>query len=228
MTKILIAIRCCHSRQDYAQAQRETWLKNSSVDYKIFYGDGHHELKDDEVQLLVPDDYDHVLLKAWRMIEWAYEQGYDFIFKCDDDVYAFPDRLASSDYVNWDFVGGESFGIDGKRLFRYVNDRTAPGGAYWLSRKAMEAVLGVMGHGDGEERWMAEVLSKQNIRVHIDSRTGCYGNLPVGSYEFLHGSLPKESEVIALYEFNPDEMRAEHEQWRNGTRKFPTDYTGRF
>lgn len=227
--KILIAIRCCHSRQDYANAQRKTWLKNSPVDYKIFYGDGHHELLDDEVQLSVPDDYDHVVTKAQKMFEWAVEHDYDFIAKADDDVYAFPHRFLASDYTKWDFVGGESFGIDEhRRLFKYWNDRIAPGGFYCLSKKAMQTLISVKGPGDGEERWIAEVLSKQGIKVHLDDRTGCYGNLKPDSYEFINASLPKESEVIALYEFSPEEMVVEHDQWLNGTRKFPVDSKGRF
>lgn len=217
---------CCHARQDFAEASRQTWINNiQGADYKIFYGRGNHPLKFDEVQLDAPDDYYHLITKIYEIVKWAFAHGYDYILKCDDDVYVLPDRLIASNLRKWDFVGGESFGIDeNNRLFRYQGGVLAPGGAWWLSRKAMQAVLSFERPEEGaDEPWVASALKQHGIQVHIDARIGCYGNLPYGDYEFVNCYLPKELEVIAEYEFNPAQMIANHQQWKTGTRILPKE-----
>jgi len=221
-------VKCCHARQDYADASRQTWIKDiHGLDYKIFYGHGHHELKSDEVQLDVPDGYQDLCSKIHEMIRWAYEQGYDYLFQVDDDTYVLPDRLLASDFKNHDFVGGESFGIDEhRRIFRYEGGVNASGPGFWLSRKAMQIVLGYQrpGHESPDEPWLGWVLRTNGTRVKSTPRLGCYGNLPLGggSYEFKSGTtLPEETEIIAEWEFDPQGMAAIHEQWKSGTRRLP-------
>lgn len=224
--KILIAIMCCHERQEYAEASRQTWIKDiRGADYKIFYGRGNHDLKDDEIQLDVPDGYYNLITKIYGIVQWAYSHGYDYILKCDDDVYVLPARLVSSDFSKYDFIGGESFGIDEcNRLFRYQNTVLAPGGCWWLSRKSMQAMLSRPQPGEGaDEPWVADVLKNSGIPVRIDNRIGCYGNIPEGSYEFVHCSLPNASSIIASYEYNPAEMLAEHDKWKIGIRTMPSE-----
>lgn len=227
MNKILIAIKCCHAQQDFAEASRKTWIQNvRGMDYKVFYGQGQHELKSDEVQLDVPDGYEDLCIKIHEMIRWAYEQGYEYLFQVDDDTYVHPDRLLVSDFRNHDFVGGESFGIDEyRRIFRYQGGVNASGPGFWLSRKAMEIVLGFPrpGHAHPDEPWLGWVLRTKGTKVRIDARLGCYGNLPLdgGSYEFVNCSLPEEKQIIAEWEYNPKQMVEIHQQWMAAKRRLP-------
>lgn len=232
---------CCYARRDFAEASRQTWIKNiQGADYKIFYGHGlsgrrrtddivepgFYEPAFDEIQLDVPDGYMDVCTKIHEIIRWAYEQGYDYLFKVDDDTYVLPDRLLASDFTNHDFVGGESFGIDEhKRLFKYQGGVNASGPGFWLSRKSMEIVLRYPrpGHASPDEPWLGWIMRSNGTQVKADSRMGCYGNLPLdgGSYEFCHCTLPEEKHIIAEWEYNPEKMLAIHEQWENKTRRLP-------
>jgi hypothetical protein len=226
--KILIAIKCCHARQDFAEASRQTWIKKipSGIDYRVFYGHGQHELKPDEVQLDVPDGYLDLCTKIHEMIRWTYDHGYDFLFQVDDDTYVLPDRLFLSDFRSHDFVGGESFGIDEyQRIFRYVGGVNASGPGFWLSRKSMEIVLRYPrpAHANPDEPWLGWVLRTNGTRVKQTPRLGCYGNIPKdgGHYEFVNCTLPEEKEIIAEWEYGPQEMLAIHREWESGTRRLP-------
>lgn len=239
--KILIAIMCCHSRRDFAEASRQTWIKDiQGADYKIFYGYGpsgsrrnenvqlvnERELKPDEVLLDVPDNYLDICAKIHEIIRWAFEQGYDHLFKVDDDTYVRPDRLLASDFKDYDFVGGESFGIDEhSRLFRYQGGVNPSGPGFWLSRKAMQIAVSFPrpGHAYPDEPWLGWVMRSNGTNVHMDARLGCYGNLPMNgeTFEFVHCNLPKEETIIAEWEFSPEKMLAVHEQWKTGTRRLP-------
>lgn len=231
---------CCHARQDFAEASRQTWIKDiQGADYKIFYGRGisgrrrnedvselSHELESDEVELDVPDGYLDVCIKIHEIIRWAYEQGYDYLFKVDDDTYVRPEKLIASNFKDYDFIGGESFGIDSNnRLFRYLGGVNASGPGFWLSRKSMGLVLKYPrpGHAHPDEPWLGWVLRSQGTRVKQDDRLGCYGCLPTDGkgYEFVYCNLPKEENIIAEWEYTPEKMKAIHQQWKTGTRTLP-------
>lgn len=224
--KILIAVKCCHIRQDFADASRQTWIKNlRGIDCKVFYGHGQHELKDDEVQVDAPDGYYDLATKMYEMICWAYKQGYDYVLQLDDDTYVRPSRLLQSDFFNNDFVAGVSVGIEHNRLFQYVNGQSASGPGYWLSRKSMEIISNSPrpGHGWPDEPWVGQVLERSGVKVCRTDSMGCYGNIPRGeSFELSVGCrMPKEETVIAEWEYNPKEMLEVHRQWQTGTRFFP-------
>ncbi len=114
---------------------RSTWLKDverfkEHVDYKLFYGTPHNrQPKEDEVFLDCPDDYAHLPHKTINICKYAQQNGYDMLFKCDDDTGVYVDRIiheALSGY--WDYAG-------------YLNGRVATGGTgYWLSKRAINIV----------------------------------------------------------------------------------------
>jgi len=133
--KILIAITACHKRADYCNYQRGAWVTKIGGPYKhrFFYGAGSHPFNyPDEVQLDVPDDYDNLALKIRAMLTWAYQEGFDAVFKCDDDTYLFPERLAA--LKRFDYAG-EAREFDG------LGSKICSGGGYWLSRRALKAVV---------------------------------------------------------------------------------------
>lgn len=227
MPKILIAIKCCHIRQDFAEASRQTWIQDiHGMDYKIFYGQGSHELKPDEVQIEAPDGYYDLATKIYDIVRWVYEQGYEFLLQLDDDSYVRPDQLLKSNFFQHDFVAGVSLGVDEhNRIFPYLSGQSATGPGFFLSRKAMEVIVNSPrpAHGWPDEPWVGKVLETAGIKVNRTGLMGCYGNLPSGEFEFCPGvSLPKESEIIAEWEYSPEEMLAVHRQWKNGNRKLPT------
>lgn len=143
--KILIAILSCHARPFLRLAQRETWINDvAGADYRFFLGRPAVDPPEDHcVYLACEDTYAKLTSKTHAMVKWALAEGYDFVFKCDDDTYIRPDRLLSSNFAGDDYSGftggrwGDVPGPDGRQIvYAY-----AQGGAgYWLSRRALAIV----------------------------------------------------------------------------------------
>jgi hypothetical protein len=227
MLKILIAIKCCHTRQEFAEASRQTWVRNiHGMNYRIFYGHGQHELKPDEVQLDVPDGYDDLASKIYEIFSWALKHEYDYVLQVDDDTYVRPEKLLQSNFQQYDFVAGSSFGVDEcNRLFQYVAGQSSTGPGFWLSKKAMNVVVNSLppSHGQADEPWIGKVLNHHGIRVYRTTSMGCYGNLPHSGIKelCLNCWLPETEDIIAEWEYNPEQMIAVHKQWETGTRTLP-------
>lgn len=116
-------------------ALRDTWLKDiepfkSHVDYRLFYGEPHSRpALADEVYLTCPDDYASLPLKTIEICKWAVDQGYDYIFKADDDSYVWVERLIAELLANrFEYAGHECAGV------------CTGGPGYWLSKRAMQIV----------------------------------------------------------------------------------------
>ncbi|MFO0967978.1 MAG: class I SAM-dependent methyltransferase [Gemmataceae bacterium] len=93
-----------------------------------------HDRAASVLHLPCPDDYRALLFKIHHWLRWALEQGFDGAFKCDDDTFVHADRLVRFDPDGADYVGVDPLHED-QPVF-------ASGGAgYWLSRRAMEAVV---------------------------------------------------------------------------------------
>ena len=122
------------------------------------------ELQPDEVLLPCPDDYRYLAVKVQETFRWAYENGFDFVYKCDTDTYAVLDRLLASDFRNHDLYGGT------------CGDNICGGGGYWISRKAMGLAISKPVNSWAEDCWLSGCLREQGIRPHRDSR---YGDPPV-------------------------------------------------
>lgn len=158
--KILFAIVTCHRRAYAPEATHSThqsgentnvewmrkgWVSAASgrVDVRFFYGDtgGLERMGEDEIALDCGDDYYSLVPKVRAVIGWAYEAGYDYLLKLDDDVYVDVGK-ALADFLPVDYRGNmrngqvKRFGEEPELTVKY-----ACGPAYWLSRKAMEAIL---------------------------------------------------------------------------------------
>lgn len=142
--KLLIGVTACHqavyppelSRAEpkgnapCADASRETWIKDAhaagvkaDVDVRFFYGrEAERAPLTDEVFLNVDDSYDGLVDKVKAICRWAYDQGYDFLFKADIDSYINIPNLLQSEFFDWDYAG-RGWGL-----------------GYLLSRKAMKVV----------------------------------------------------------------------------------------
>ena len=168
--KILFAVVTCHRRTYAPEAQhhihkneenahvewvRKTWLPDAEgkVDVKFFYGgelpsssaeppagDHWYSYKPDEITLPVGDDYYSLVPKVRAVIQWAYDAGYDWLLKLDDDVYVDVDKTLAG-FVPADYRGTLREGQVMQYGTSELTCKYACGPAYWLSRRAMRAIL---------------------------------------------------------------------------------------
>lgn len=171
--KYLIAIvSCLHpDKQELCRGQERTWLKN--LPHKFFVGNGREStpLVSSTVYLDAPDDYSNLPLKVQAMCQWVLRQNeyYDFVFKCDDDYYAIPQRLLGSDFRMWNYYGHVRFPYGENAHIAYCHG----GAGYWLSRKSVKVVA----EGDPkhflpgiEDGAVARCLAEKGIFPHHDER----------------------------------------------------------
>ena len=178
MPKILIAVMTCHKRLNtWVKAVRETWLplvpKYADVRFFVGQGEPYWSVPSDTIRLDCPDDYAGIPEKVRAIMKWSVAHGYTHTLKCDDDVVLKPVPLLSSGYQNYDFIGKEN---------RPLSPFPVPMGFnYWLSRKCAEIVSKSplpIDHDD--ERWVAEMLSKEGILLHNDDRYFLYSKKEYG------------------------------------------------
>jgi hypothetical protein len=209
--KILVAIMTCHSYRLRADAQRDTWVKDIPVelDYRFFLGhkDGYQPAED-EVMLHVGDDYKSFPAKVKAMHEWALAVGYDFVFKCDDDVYVRPERLLAAVPKDWDYCGRKR-GPSGGHPAPY-----ASGFSYWLSKKAMRLLANcALTQDPAEDRWVGNNLLQNHICCYADYR---YVVIDSRRNALSHNEGPRRgNDLISACEFEPERMRTIHWEWSN-------------
>ncbi|HSZ60713.1 MAG TPA: glycosyltransferase [Terriglobales bacterium] len=163
--KTLVAVVTCKQYVDRVQAQQETWIPSArAAGYEVEIFDGE--------RLGVPDDYYSLIPKTQAICNWALTHGYDRILKVDDDCCIRVDRLKPS---NFDYAGiviaandcGSTVppGVPARPRGTYPY-KYASGGAYWLSRKAMEIIANAKPNGDwAEDRFVGNILAKHGIFV---------------------------------------------------------------
>lgn len=221
--KILLAVFSCHRYiyrpddwfkrpiVDRVSALRDTWLKDVTVDYKIFRGRraGIHDtavrIVPDEVFLNVPDDYEHSNEKIKAIIAYAYERGYNYIVKVDDDVYVYWDRLITA-VPTADYAGGGGP--------HYRNGQYCAGITYWLSRRAMEVLLATsLATSDtnawAEDRWVGTSLWKKQIRCQFDDRY--YVAKQTRDCQYISDEeLAQPNDYLTIHSLSPNQMRSYH------------------
>lgn len=164
--KTLIAVVHCRTRQPYMDAIRSTWLPlvPNSASVKFFVGRGdHRDFPDDVVQLDCDDTYEGLPDKVRAIARWALDNDFDHVLKCDDDVVLMPNKLLSSGYEKFDFVGHRNSSKE---------DPVPPYGfCYWLSRKAIGIVAASeLPIGNYDEGWVRTKLYEHGIVLHHDPR----------------------------------------------------------
>ena len=145
------------------------------TDLKFFRGRGaSREPGHNEIFLDCRDDYEGLPNKVQEIVRWSYDNGYDFVLKCDDDVVLLPKLLLTSGFEKYDFSGGQEPACKPNEI------QTPFGFCYWLSRKAMALVIAAPLPGQpgsthtyfhsNDEAWVSTVLYKNSIFLHGDLR----------------------------------------------------------
>jgi hypothetical protein len=165
--KILIAVVSCHSREDFAEAIRSTWLPKvpPEVDVRFFRGTGAiREPKVDETWLDCRDDYEGLPNKVQEIVRWAYDHDYEYVAKVDDDVVVKPKEWLESFY-RCDFTGCLESACKPNEI------QTPYGFFYVLNRKTMKLVIEapLPTHGN-DEAHVSTVLYTNGIFLHPDAR----------------------------------------------------------
>ena len=146
------------------QAVRDTWFKHipEPIVGKFFVGKTGHA-SEDTIQLDCGDKYVFDLMdKIQQMCKWALDNGFDKLFKCDDDTFC---RRELFEYLSGDTPECASM------LWGATALSGGPG--YLLGRRAMEAVvdtpLTAHPHTNNlEDHWVGE-----SVRAHGIMPTHC-------------------------------------------------------
>ncbi|MGA2885767.1 MAG: hypothetical protein ABSE80_11500 [Halobacteriota archaeon] len=219
MPRILLAIFSCHEYKyeiagcrdwfsrpitNRIQGIRDSWLKDVTCDYRIFKGFGKGRTPpQDEVDLPCLDDYFHSADKLRAMLKYALDRGYDRIFKCDDDVFVYYDRLMAN-VPTADYVGsGRGWSVESSKQFR---TDFCPGFTYWLSKRSMETLLQCPAGCWAEDRWVGESLKRKGIHLTTDHRYHLVKPTKTNQY-ISDGELGKSNNYLTIHSLSPDQMR---------------------
>lgn len=217
--KILLGIFSCHKYDykfdddctkdwyvrpnvDRVSALRDTWLKDVTVDYKIFYGCGMTSRTplSDEVFLSAPDEYKASSQKMKALVRYALDNGYDYILKIDDDVFVYWNRLDLNPTA--DYIGGGPSGF-------------AAGCAYWLSRKAMQLLVQQPCFRWQEDYWVGCVMENEKIPFSKDARYYIAPSTQNCQY-ISDEALSKPNDYLSIHSLSPDQMRQYHKEIQHG------------
>lgn len=210
MAKKLLAVVSCHSRPEFADAIRNTWAQRvpKETDIKFFKGRGATPQATDEVLIDCDDTHAGLPEKVQAIATWAYDHGYDFVSKIDDDVVMDPVRfLALVGHHDYMGMGKSEDGAEHLTAMPY-------GFCYTLSRKAMKVVMDStlpgqdkyfeVEHKKNDEYWVMLALKKEKIYLHVewscrlwDGAPSIYPELPDTTVfcVHMHGTLSKPEEV---------------------------------
>jgi hypothetical protein len=202
--KVLIAVVTCIGNNLRIEAQRKTWVPQvEGADVRFFVGDSSLTTQAD-VYLPVGDGYFDLPNKVKAIFKWGLDQGYDYIFKVDDDVYLRPERLLSCGFENNNYYG-----------VCQPKNSYASGFIYCLSSKAARLVVESQIEDWAEDRMVGVTLSQHGIMCCSDSRH-------VILYDHKHNNLylgtsgPRRwNDIISAGELEPENMFDEHFLWCN-------------
>ena len=154
--RVLVAMSTCKKEKYVQRTQRcvEEWgnLLPTNADLRVFTGE----------DLGTGDAYNNLVKKTQTIAAYAVNRGYDWLLKIDDDTSLRRVEPPEVDYAGW----ASTETCDG--VPPHCN-----GGAYWLSRCAMQLVAneptGDFSFSSAEDQWVGATLRKYNIfPVHIE------------------------------------------------------------
>jgi hypothetical protein len=216
MSKLLIAIPVKSSQmyRDRMNVCEATWLKNCGVDYKGF--------TDADLGLVEIDQHHNETdpirtHRTQRMAKYAYDNGYDYVFRTDTDSYVWVNRLLACGFEQHDYMGW-------RLNIPQTGDwclRTAHGGiGFFLSRRAMKVIINaeVDRYGDGKfwgDLWAGHKLWKAGIECHRDTRFLDGSGHPHHHGNIFADELPVDHPYISIHPVPPENMLAIHKRFKN-------------
>jgi hypothetical protein len=221
----LIAIMTCHQKRAWADAQRRTWVKDivskGYADVKFFLGTQSSPLNprnNDEVYLDCGDDYSSIPLKVQAICKYTEEHCYDYVAKCDDDVYVVPERFPFLPLTE-SYIG----------RFRSPYGKVYPscfasGFFYWLDNKAAKIVAETPWNGDWmDERFVATALAHRGITGYSDFNSYRVSGPSLEGLAVLNDNLHRNGTVFC--EYGPRAMHVMHLAFKN-VKHVPSQFSG--
>lgn len=179
-------------------------LCHRPVAYKAF--------RDSDLDLIEIDQHDNAndpirTQRTQRMVKFAYDKGFDFVFRVDTDAFVWVNRLLVSGFENHDYMG---WCLDVPRhIEREWCMTTAHGGiGFTLSRKAMKIVVDapVEKYVDGKywgDLWAGQQLWKHGIHCHRDTRFLDGSKPPMHHGNIAADKLPLDHPYISIHPVDP-------------------------
>lgn len=207
MPKPLLLIVTCEKNAVRSNAQRSTWVPDAvAAGFDVVFSRaGSGVALPDELLLDVDDSYEGLPAKVKASMRWAYDRGYEHVFKLDDDVLVRPAKLLLTPFRAFDYYGFPSWGG-----FR-------SGFCYSLSRRAMKLIADaeIDPAQAGEDRWVYAVLSTEaGITIgdaDADTLVLCGSRRPKVNY------ITSRTAAAAEF-FNEKEMREAYQHIDRGPR----------
>lgn len=168
MARSLIAVVSCHTRKEWREVIRRTWLPlvPEGTDVRFFVGRGAATDFADEIVLECDDSYQGLPEKVQSIAKWALVEGYDFMLKLDDDVVLDPALLLASGYEKSGFTGADGHRPNPQRPYFVPS-----GFAYWLNAGCMGVIAAEPLPNDNyDEGWVAGTLFKYECALTCDPR----------------------------------------------------------
>lgn len=194
-----------YAQREAATSETEGARLNNRILFAIGASDVYYKFFSDADLGVDENDPKVRQLRTKLMAKYAYDAGYDFMFRVDADAYCYVNRLMASGFEQWDYAGNclnypKHLEVDKGR-------RTAHGGAgFTLSRKAMAIVKEwePFPQSDGiywGDIGAGELLWKHGIYCHRDSRF-----VDKGDGHFDADNLPRDHNYITVHPVEPEQM----------------------
>jgi hypothetical protein len=193
--RLLIGVCSCKANEHRRAAVRATWLNHLTDGAKavFFVGEGAGDGKPDVMEVPAPDDYFNLPRKVQTFLQYALASyQFEYVFKCDDDTYVVPERLADLATNGAAFVGSWYFAEQG----------FASGGAgYLLSVEAARLIADAPRPQAGaEDIWVSSLL-----------RAGGFQLTPSRRLTPDHEDLPRQdNNLITVHYCGPEVMTIVH------------------
>ena len=134
--KIIILITSCKVNFKRIEFLRNTLCKEFDSSYFSYYFLIGHEKRslivDDILYLNCKDDYMNLPKKVYEGFKYVNDNFiYDYIYKIDDDIILNPYRLFEINFMNKDYYGKPTGGINYDRKWHYKYDKTKDDTSYY-------------------------------------------------------------------------------------------------
>ncbi len=160
-----------------------------------------------------PGDYPSLPQRTRWFCRWALSvDGWEYLFKCDDDTYVVAARLAAYDTMLEVRCDSSGTSWPERRPRDYIGAEWKPGvaygsggGGYLLSRRAATIAAEKLTHETGaEDALVGQVLREAGIRLSIEPRFVPFGSM-------AHRPKP-DNDLITVHGVNEEPFLASHRE----------------